>query len=134
MAARCPGNLERKPCKRRADTNNHALWLFGDGTTMFCTRCGSRATERVKLLRQPCPGSPPSDSTSAVLRRLKKGYLPGDETWHGRPTPAGHTAQPLCPELARSRDGAFVEPVRAHLDDLISVNGILGERVQAEQP
>ena len=101
--------------------------LFGDGSTLFCARCGFRATQRVKFLRQPCWGSPPSESTAYVLKRLKQGYLPDDNTWHGRPVPAGPRAQIAVPGQAGVLGNRYEEPVQVDITSAMIEHGMLCE-------
>jgi len=80
-------NLARQRCAANVHLASHSLWKVGRFT--FCSRCGARHSERVRLLRRPCTGSPSSASTARCLRLMKDGRDPAvaGAPFVGRPVP-----------------------------------------------
>ena len=81
-----------------ASSRTHTLWSVGD--TAFCTRCGARSKERVRLLRAQCTGAAGSASRARELARMKLGYEPGKAEHSGPPKP--DVAAPYIPVCSGS--------------------------------
>ena len=80
-------NLLKQRCCANANVASHSLWKVGRFT--FCSKCGARHSERVRLLKKECSGSPSSASTARNLRLLKEGRDPvsAGSPFLGRPVP-----------------------------------------------
>jgi hypothetical protein len=138
-AARSLSALERRPCQGIAHEKGHSLWSLDLGRTIFCTRCGCRTTERMKLLKKQCRGAP-TPSLEPILANLKRGRIPGKKDDkgrlidHGRPVPLNSALHPsvgIGPAVAVGRGpGGVMRPLtsqEAAISRLVDEPGILGE-------
>ena len=118
---------------------SHSLWTVGRFT--FCTRCGARSSQRVRLLRAICPRAPSSASTARNLRLMKEGRDPtvAGSPFVGRPLPDSTLmsrlrASPSAPSSITGPSDAVAELVfqslpvvnvhHVHVDDEADVNAL----------
>lgn len=130
------GNLLRQRCLANCHVASHSLWIVGRIT--FCSKCGARHSQRVRLLKGVCNRALTSQNTSRKLRLMKEGRdisLPGSpfagwpspdftlmaKLWDGLPTAVSSSPQLGAPSNAVSELIFQAPPVvnvyHAHVDD-----------------